>query len=374
MIIGIYLILLTLNESAQEWQASGTEIYRPLVTREVALSPSGQVFIVHRDEAKILRFDRNGKQLPSFSQKGQGPGELSLPTWLHLQDKLYVQDAATASISIFTLDGTFIKRLSLPESKVTVKKLVNGWVYGNWGARFEPGKQVTLYWSDHEFGNQVKLLTWPATPEKSNQSIEVEGSGKPSWPLNPAIAHSHLTVNATRTMAYLTQKGSSAIHVIDAKQKKIVHVIKNSYAPTLFNKEWGMAEVDKAKDNMKNLLGTQDLPFKIVPTFPDHFPLVRSLQALPGGELALSKWTALPEKRQDFIVFDLHHKKVQSPFSARALGRMIGIQAGWAWITTYHDEEAGIARIKIAKVNSYVADHPIDYEGLSGNAVVNLSK
>jgi len=79
---------------------------------DIAVAPDGSVFVSNTSRHTIYKFDRSGKFVKRFGQKGQGPGDLTYPGRISILDGrcLVVGEYATNQrISLFDLDGKFIK-------------------------------------------------------------------------------------------------------------------------------------------------------------------------------------------------------------------------------------------------------------------------
>src|SRR6476619_1446342 len=85
---------------------------------EVAVAVNGDVFVgdghtgggTAVGNARIMKFDRNGKFIKTWGRKGMGPGEFDLPHTLAFdaRGRLFVGDRQNNRIQIFDQDGRFI--------------------------------------------------------------------------------------------------------------------------------------------------------------------------------------------------------------------------------------------------------------------------
>ena len=89
----------------------------------VFVAPNGDVFVADghggNTNARIVKFDRNGKFIKTWGKKGSGPGELDIPHALAMdsQGRLFVGDRNNNRIQIFDQEGNFIaewKQFSRP--------------------------------------------------------------------------------------------------------------------------------------------------------------------------------------------------------------------------------------------------------------------
>jgi hypothetical protein len=85
---------------------------------EVAIAPNGDIFIgdghngggTPAGNARVLKFDKNGKFLMTWGKKGMGPGEFDQVHTLAFdsQGRLFVGDRQNNRIQVFTQDGKWI--------------------------------------------------------------------------------------------------------------------------------------------------------------------------------------------------------------------------------------------------------------------------
>jgi hypothetical protein len=79
----------------------------------LAFLPDGSFFRTCTEDGKIHKFDEKGNLILSFAQKGQGPGDLQRPAALDILDGKYliVNDSGNMRLSVFDLDGKYIKSI-----------------------------------------------------------------------------------------------------------------------------------------------------------------------------------------------------------------------------------------------------------------------
>ena len=77
----------------------------------LAVDDAGNIYTLDPKDVRIRVFDRDGKLLRSFGQKGQGPGEFSGPGSLRIlpDNILEVFDVLNSRLSYFTLDGKSLR-------------------------------------------------------------------------------------------------------------------------------------------------------------------------------------------------------------------------------------------------------------------------
>ncbi len=80
----------------------------------VVTAPNGDIFVADghggRTNARIVKFDRQGKFIKTWGKKGSGPGEFDTPHAIAIdsQGRLFVGDRNNNRIQIFDQDGNFL--------------------------------------------------------------------------------------------------------------------------------------------------------------------------------------------------------------------------------------------------------------------------
>ena len=105
-------ILLTLGKAGVA--GPGTDTFDQ--PTEVAVAPNGDIFVADghgrgpNNNARIMKFDKNGKFLKTWGKKGKGIGEFDGPHTLafDMEGRLFVGDRQNNRIEIFDQDGKFI--------------------------------------------------------------------------------------------------------------------------------------------------------------------------------------------------------------------------------------------------------------------------
>jgi DNA-binding beta-propeller fold protein YncE len=81
---------------------------------DVLVAPNGDIFVAdgHGGDtnARIVKFDKDGKFIKSWGKKGAGPSEFNVPHTLAMDSsgRLFVGDRANSRIQIFDQDGKFL--------------------------------------------------------------------------------------------------------------------------------------------------------------------------------------------------------------------------------------------------------------------------
>src|SRR5882724_6681138 len=81
---------------------------------DVIVAPNGDIFVADghggNTNARIVKFDKDGKFIKTWGQKGSGPGDLDIPHTIAMdsQGRLFVGDRQNNRIQIFDQDGKFL--------------------------------------------------------------------------------------------------------------------------------------------------------------------------------------------------------------------------------------------------------------------------
>lgn len=353
---------------------SETEIYRPLVLGEIAVTEKGEIFIVQRKEATVLKFSAEGELETKLGTRGQGPGEFALPTWIYYRDDhVYVEDANQNRVSCFTTDGKFKYSVILPSKNLQLVKVKNGWVYGDWETTRDLTGPASLMLVDDKFENPKKLLSWSRPEEETSRSIQTDGDTVPKVPINPVTPRAFLAASKDGMFAYFIRNGATEIEIFDlVKGEAIEKLPLKTAKPIPFNDAWGEDMVRRLSEAITG--GNKNFPIKFVPDPPDYFPLVRDFFVNPNDEMCAVFWTGVPDKQHNIQYFDNKRKGITSKLDAAAMDRWVGSSKGYAFITYFDQEmeEGRIAKVPMAEVNQFVKNNPIIFEGLPGYAVLNI--
>jgi hypothetical protein len=76
--------------------------------RDVDADADGNLWVLDGGNHRVQVFDREGRFARSFGREGQGPGELTRPSWLIVAGDRVVIEADSARLSVFDLDGNHV--------------------------------------------------------------------------------------------------------------------------------------------------------------------------------------------------------------------------------------------------------------------------
>ncbi|MBN1939877.1 MAG: hypothetical protein JW843_09840 [Candidatus Aminicenantes bacterium] len=95
----------------------------------LAVAPDGSLFLTQQKAHVIHKFDRSGRLVKSFGRKGQGPGDFQFPQFLSILDERFLvvgEQGESRRISLFDLDGTFVKLMKTGRNPFMVTALRDG--------------------------------------------------------------------------------------------------------------------------------------------------------------------------------------------------------------------------------------------------------
>lgn len=371
--MAVFLILFSLAGNGSVWMTSETGIYRPIIQDEVVVSNKGTLFIVQRRNAQVLVYDAKGSFLKTIGNRGQGPGEFALPTWIHYLDgHIYVEDANQNRVSCFTEDGKFVSAQVLPQNNLQIRKVTGGWLVGDWESSDDASKPVSITLFDEDFKNPFIIASWPRPEENSSNSVQSDGTQIPKVPINPAVDEPRIVASKDGNFGFLVRQKTANVEVIDIAKRKFLTTLNNSATPIPFNDEWGEKMVKNLSDAITG--GEIGFPIKFIPDLPKYFPLVRELRINPNGDLNVVFWTGIPEKHHEVRVYDSKLTPKEPSFAPEVLERWFGEHQGIAYLSVFdaEEEEASIAGVPLKNVADFIRKNPIHFDGLPGNAVINL--
>lgn len=103
-------VLLTLGKSGVAGE--GNDVFNQ--PSDVITAPNGDIFVADghggQSNARIVKFDKNGKFIKTWGKKGTGPGEFDTPHALAMdsQGRLFVGDRSNSRVQVFDQDGKFL--------------------------------------------------------------------------------------------------------------------------------------------------------------------------------------------------------------------------------------------------------------------------
>ncbi|HEX8392695.1 MAG TPA: 6-bladed beta-propeller [Longimicrobium sp.] len=82
----------------------------------VGFDAAENLYVLDQQNARVMVYGPNGRFLRRIGKKGQGPGELMIPTQIAVapDGTVTINDMATQRLNVFRPDGTFVRTLQTP--------------------------------------------------------------------------------------------------------------------------------------------------------------------------------------------------------------------------------------------------------------------
>jgi len=82
--------------------------------RSIQVDEEDNIYVLDSKEVCVKVFDKNGKHIRIFGEKGQGPGEIQLPTRMYLAagNEILLYDGGNSRLSYYSPDGKCLREIS----------------------------------------------------------------------------------------------------------------------------------------------------------------------------------------------------------------------------------------------------------------------
>ena len=120
---------------------------------------NGYIYASDIKDRKVKVFDGEGNFVRILGKFGEGPGELAWPSNIQLtaQNELMVEDAANRKLSFFTLEGKFIRELSVAQKGLALTTIfIDG--QGNFAGRMMGVEDQKAYFELVKFDPEMNTL------------------------------------------------------------------------------------------------------------------------------------------------------------------------------------------------------------------------
>ncbi len=108
---------ISLEEDLTLGEKEGNEEHIFYRAQDVEADREGNIYVLDSGDKHIKVFDKNGQLRHVFGREGQGPGELSNPVDIYVDEKdlIYISDVDTNRLSVFNNQGEFVHTKSFDE-------------------------------------------------------------------------------------------------------------------------------------------------------------------------------------------------------------------------------------------------------------------
>ena len=138
------------------------------------VTDDGNLIAADIKDRRIMVFDENGKYLRDIGKSGQGPGEFQIPGGLALtpNNEVMIEDSIARRLAFFTVDGEFIKNVSVADKLSLVNLVIDG--EGNYLGRQLGMEGQKMYFEMKKFDQELNPIF---TMDKVEFDIPIPGSG-----------------------------------------------------------------------------------------------------------------------------------------------------------------------------------------------------
>jgi hypothetical protein len=253
----------------------------------------GIIYALDFKEQKIKVFDAEGQFIRSFGEKGQGPGELQMPSDLHLApgDELAVNDALARKMVYFTKQGRYKREVSYATRLALVSLLMDP--FGDFVGREMKLEGQEMFFEIVKLDSSMKSLF---SLDKMGFPIPLPGSGTK---INLMDMISIYQFDSSGNL-YYGRNRNYEINVY-TPEGKLVKSIRKDFQPQKITEE-DKKEILNRLDNVPNM-GPVNL--RDMFEFPKTFPPFQLFTIDENGRIIVRTWEKGNEK-DEFIhdVFD----------------------------------------------------------------------
>ncbi len=126
----------SLEEELSIGESEGREEYMFSAVNHLTVDEDERIYVLDYKNVQVKVFDRDGKYLSTFGQRGQGPGEFFRPRGIYItsEDEVMVYDMGNRSFIYFSKEGQFLSsfstaKLSLVGARIDSKGNIIGDVF-----------------------------------------------------------------------------------------------------------------------------------------------------------------------------------------------------------------------------------------------------
>ncbi len=356
------LLLLSLALDGPAYHIKDTNIFQALDKKETYVAPSGEVYLLNFEEARIQRYGVDGKLKQSIGRKGKGPGEFTFPAFFSVADgKISIFDILSTQVSVFDMEGKFLGRFEMPARNMTMVRGSKGWIFWKAPDFQNAGGPSALEWADPMMKNNRILQKIPATGRGMGTWFWTD-NGKSTASYSPLSTEPQLTVSPDGSRIYYADRLAFKIAIYDGTTGKLRHTLTRDEKPIPFDKDWADEQYETSTEDMRK----SNPGVKVQKIFPEFFPSIRELTFDPDGQLVVDRWRGRPGNNHHLVSYDAAGKEVPTKYSYEALRRYVGQAKGMAYVIMFEtDEEAGLCKVPLKELEAFVKKYPVTDWGRS---------
>lgn len=238
----------------------------------------GTVYALDFKEQKIKVFDDSGKFVRSFGEKGQGPGELQMPSGIYLgpENRLAVDDALGKKMVYFTKQGKYIEHVSYATRLQLVSLLMDS--QGNFIGREMKIEGQEMFFEITKLDPRLNTLF---SLDKIGFPIPIPGSGN-KINLMDAIAIYQFDRDGN---IYYGRNREYEINIY-TREGKHVKSIRKDFQPQEITEE----DKEKILSRMDSFAGMSPVNLRELFEFPKMFPPFQFFTLDENGRIIVRTW------------------------------------------------------------------------------------
>ncbi len=238
----------------------------------------GTVYALDFKEQKIKVFDDSGKFIRSFGEKGQGPGELQMPSGIYLgpENRLAVDDALGKKMVYFTKQGKYIEHVSYATRLQLVSLLMDS--QGNFIGREMKLEGQEMFFEITKLDPRLNTLF---SLDKIGFPIPIPGSGN-KINLMDAIAIYQFDRDGN---IYYGRNREYEINIYTPEGKH-VKSIRKDFQPQEITEE----DKEKIMSRMDSFAGMSPVNLRELFEFPKMFPPFQFFTLDENGRIIVRTW------------------------------------------------------------------------------------
>jgi len=254
----------------------------------ICVDDAGTIYVLDMGDCQIKVFNKNGDFLRAIGRKGQGPGEMQLPSAMDLagDERLVVYDMRKSCLCFFSFNGDFIKEYSVAKyfPLVRVKTDQKGHFAIQHHFRDEKirGYRITLLDSNLESIHEIASVERKQTPPRVMRLI------------NPLL-HYRVTKDGQILTGYSTDYELRFLDLEGDLTKKII----TDYAPLPISNEEKQRLTEARFPDSEG-----GVPEGYKMEFPDHYPPFSSFLIDSVGRIFVRTYEKAGEGMHYYDIFD----------------------------------------------------------------------
>lgn len=264
----------------------------------------GSVLVLDTKDCAVRAFDASGRFLFSFGKKGQGPGELNMPTGLvnTPSGEILVEDTLNRRLAVFSPAGKFLRNQALPQEMGIGGLTMDS--HGRIAAR-------SIAFADGKIGYEIKTYDRDFKPGKTLTRMDMGSPQQMKVDLLSGVAGIVFGLDA-RGNIYVGSPKGYLIRVFDF-DGRLVRTIGREYDPIPVDK--------KEQERMAKVLGAMPTPGgrdpKDMYVLPDAYPAYANFIVNRDGRLLVRTYEkAKPPAGNFHDVFDAEGRFIlHAPFT-----------------------------------------------------------